>query len=140
MSCEWLSDSVCNRTADIFSALGFLLASGSVDQALNWQELTDSQRTTYVHEYNAAGISLVVSGFGPSEAPTSSGVDPVMAANTMAAWVIQYGVNGIDVDYEVLLQSRLQQYERPTQLIGIYVAHRTSRHLIAAEARLNPGL
>ena len=140
MSCEWLSDSVCNRTADIFSALTFLLASGPVDEALNWQELTASQRATYVQEYNAAGISLVVSSFGSTETPTTSGVDAVTVANTMAAWVIQYGVNGIDVDYEVLLQSRLQLYERPTQLIGIYVAHRTSRHLIVAEARLNPGL
>ena len=108
MSCERLSDSVCNRTADIFSALTFLLASGPVDEALNWQELTDSQRTTYVQEYNAAGISLVVSSFGSTETPTTSGVDAVTVANTMAAWVIQYGVNGIDVDYEVLLQSRLQ--------------------------------
>jgi chitinase len=101
MSCEWLSDNVCNRTANIFSALTFLLASGSVDEAQNWQELTASQRTTYVQEYNAAGISLVVSGFGSTETPTSSGVDAVTAANTMAAWVIEYGVNGIDVDYEV---------------------------------------
>ena len=102
MSCEWLSDSVCNMTANVFSALAFLLASGAVDQAQNWQELTASQRTTYVQEYNAAGISLVVSGFGSTETPTSSGVDAVTTANTMAAWVIQYGVNGIDVDYEVL--------------------------------------
>ncbi|KAF8123597.1 glycoside hydrolase family 18 protein [Boletus edulis] len=81
-------------------ALTFLLASGSVDQAQNWQELTASQRATYVKEYNAAGISLIVAGFGSTETPTSSGVNPVTAANTMAEWVIQYGVNGIDVDYE----------------------------------------
>jgi chitinase len=102
MSCEWLSDNVSNRTTNIFSAITFLLASGSVDEAQNWQELTASQRTTYVQEYNAAGISLLVSGFGSTETPTSSGVNAVTAANTMAAWVIEYGVNGIDVDYEVL--------------------------------------
>jgi chitinase len=45
---------------------------------------------------------LLVSGFGSTETPTSSGVNAVTAANTMAAWVIEYGVNGIDVDYEVL--------------------------------------
>ncbi|KAI9463815.1 glycoside hydrolase family 18 protein [Boletus coccyginus] len=83
-------------------ALNFLLASGSVDQAQNWQELTTSQRTSYVQEYNAAGISLIVSAFGSTETPTSSGVDPVKAANDMASWVIQYGVNGIDIDYEDL--------------------------------------
>jgi len=79
---------------------GFLLASGAVDEAQNWQELTASQRTTYVQEYKAAGISLVVSGFGSTETPTTSGVNAVTVANTMAAWVIEYGVNGIDVDYE----------------------------------------
>ena len=77
------------------------MASGSVDQAQNWQELTASQRSQYVREYNEAGISLVVSAFGSTETPTSSGVNAVTAANSMAAWVIQYGVNGIDVDYEV---------------------------------------
>ncbi|KAF8552690.1 glycoside hydrolase family 18 protein [Imleria badia] len=82
-------------------ALTFLLASGgTVDQAQNWQELTASQRAQYVQEYNAAGISLIVSGFGSTETPTSSGVDAVTSANDMAAWVIQYGVQGIDVDYE----------------------------------------
>ncbi|KAF8552691.1 glycoside hydrolase family 18 protein [Imleria badia] len=83
-------------------ALTFLLASGTVDEAQNWQELTASQRAQYVQEYNAAGISLIVSGFGSTETPTSSGVDAVTSANDMAAWVIQYGVQGIDVDYEVL--------------------------------------
>ena len=84
-----------------------MLASGSVDEAQNWQELTASQRSTYVQEYNAAGISLIVSAFGSTETPTSSGVDPVGAANSMASWVVQYGVNGIDVDYEVLSSSPL---------------------------------
>ncbi|KAG9310473.1 glycoside hydrolase family 18 protein [Chiua virens] len=82
-------------------ALTFLLASGSVDEAQNWQELTASQRSSYLSEYSAAGISLIVSAFGSTETPTSSGYNAVMTANTMAAWVTEYGVNGIDVDYEV---------------------------------------
>ncbi|KAH0832271.1 hypothetical protein J3R83DRAFT_13264 [Lanmaoa asiatica] len=81
-------------------ALTFLLASSSVDEAQNWQGLTASQRSSYLSEYNAAGISLIVSAFGSTETPTSSGLDPVTTANTMAAWVITYGVQGIDVDYE----------------------------------------
>ena len=47
-----------------------------------------------------AGISLLVSAFGSTEAPTSSGADPTDTANTMAAWVIEYDLDGIDVDYE----------------------------------------
>lgn len=78
------------------------MASGSVDQAQNWQSLTASQRSSYLSEYSAAGISLVVSAFGSTETPTSSGYDAVTTANTMAAWVTTYGVQGIDVDYEVL--------------------------------------
>ncbi|KAN0078083.1 carbohydrate-binding module family 5 protein [Tylopilus felleus] len=81
-------------------AITFLLTSGAADQAQNWQELTADQRSSYISEYNEAGISLIVSAFGSTETPTSSGVDPTSAASTVADWVIQYGVNGIDVDYE----------------------------------------
>ena len=76
--------------------------SGSVDEAENWQELTASQRSSYLSEYNSAGISLIVSAFGSTDTPTTSGYNAVTTANTMAAWVIQYGMDGIDVDYEVL--------------------------------------
>jgi len=81
-------------------ALAFLLSSGSVDEAQNWQELTASQRSSYLSEYNAAGISLIVSAFGSTETPTSSGLDPVTTANNIATWVTGYGVLGVDVDYE----------------------------------------
>lgn len=53
-------------------------------------------------EYDAAGISLIVSAFGSTETPTSSGLDAVTTANSIAAWVTEYGVLGVDVDYEVL--------------------------------------
>ena len=82
-----------------------MFASGSADEAQRWEELTSSKRATYVQEYNAAGISLIVSAFGPTQKPTTSGVDFMTTANTMADWVIQNGVNGIDVDYEVLLRA-----------------------------------
>ena len=78
------------------------MASGAVDQAQNWQGLTASQRSTYLSEYNAAGISLIVAAFGSTDTPTSSGLDAVTTANTMATWVTQYGMQGIDIDYEVL--------------------------------------
>lgn len=48
-------------------------------------------------------VSLIVSAFGSTDAPTSTGADPVGTANTMAAWVNQFGLDGIDVDYEVRL-------------------------------------
>ena len=77
------------------------MATGSsVDQAQNWQELTAAQRTSIKQQYNDAGISLIVSLFGSTETPTSAGVDPTDAANTIATWVKTYDVDGVDVDYE----------------------------------------
>ncbi|KAG9312464.1 hypothetical protein JVU11DRAFT_6848 [Chiua virens] len=81
-------------------ALSFLLTSGSVDQAQNWESLSSSQRSSFMQEYNAAGISVIVSAFGSTESPTTSGANAVTTANNMASWVTQNGVNGIDVDYE----------------------------------------
>ncbi|KAG1734932.1 glycoside hydrolase family 18 protein [Suillus paluster] len=75
-------------------ALSFLEAYGAADQAQEWAALTASQRSSILSEYNAAGISLIVSLFGSTETPTSSGYDPIGTANTMAAWVIQYGLQG----------------------------------------------
>lgn len=71
------------------------------EQAEEWTWLTSAQRSTIKAQYAAAGIKLIVSVFGATDAPTSSGADPVATANTMAAWVKQYSLDGIDVDYEV---------------------------------------
>ena len=83
------------------SALSFLLASGPADQALEWASLTADQRSTLKQEYADAGISLIVSAFGSTEQPTTAGLDPIATANTMAAWVKDFDLDGIDVDYEV---------------------------------------
>lgn len=84
------------------SALSFLLSSGPADQALGWQQLDSATRQKVKAQYNAAGIKLVVSAFGATETPTTSKVDASSTANKMAAWVKQYGLDGIDVDYEDL--------------------------------------
>lgn len=84
-----------------FSALSFLLLEGAWDKAEEWTTLTASQRSSVKSQYASAGIKLIVSAFGSTDVPTSSGANPITTANTMAAWVIQYGLDGIDVDYEV---------------------------------------
>ncbi|PSR90582.1 hypothetical protein PHLCEN_2v4875 [Hermanssonia centrifuga] len=81
-------------------ALSFLLLEGAWDKAEEWTTLTASERTTVKSQYAAAGISLVVSVFGSTDVPTTTGADPIGTANTMAAWVKQYDLDGIDVDYE----------------------------------------
>ncbi|KAI0705198.1 glycoside hydrolase family 18 protein [Cytidiella melzeri] len=81
-------------------ALSFLLLEGAWDKAEEWTTLTAAQRTTVKSQYSAAGIKLIVSAFGSTDVPTSTGADPVATANTFAAWVKQYDLDGIDVDYE----------------------------------------
>lgn len=80
--------------------LSFLLTEGAWDKAAEWVSLTSSERSAIKAQYAAAGISLIVSAFGSTDIPTTAGADPVATANTMAAWVIEYGLDGIDIDYE----------------------------------------
>ena len=83
--------------------LSFLLISGARDKALEWTQLSSADRARIKSEYEAAGVSLMVSAFGATDAPTTNGANPTETANTMAAWVKQYGLDGLDVDYEVRL-------------------------------------
>lgn len=70
-------------------------------QAYEWTTFTDAQRATIKSQYAAAGVKLVVSAFGATDVPTTTNADPVTTANTFAAWVKKYNLDGIDVDYEV---------------------------------------
>lgn len=42
-------------------------------------QLSAAQRQSIKASYNAAGIKLMVSAFGATEAPTTAGLDPVRA-------------------------------------------------------------
>ncbi|KAK0467058.1 glycoside hydrolase family 18 protein [Desarmillaria tabescens] len=83
----------------VFS-LSFLLMAGAWDKAYEWTTLTDDERTDIKSQYATAGVKLLVSVFGSSDVPTTSRADPIATADTMAAWVKQYNLDGIDVDYE----------------------------------------
>ncbi|KAJ3504218.1 hypothetical protein NLJ89_g8052 [Agrocybe chaxingu] len=81
-------------------ALSFLLLAGAWDKAYEWTTLTAAQRSSIKSQYASAGIKLIVSVFGSTDVPTSTNADPIATANKMAAWVKQYDLDGIDVDYE----------------------------------------
>ncbi|KAF8550425.1 hypothetical protein OG21DRAFT_1487780 [Imleria badia] len=81
-------------------ALSFYLTSGPSDMAQAWQDLSQSQRISYLDEYNKAGISVIVSAFGETDTPTSSGTNAVAIADKIASWVKEYGLQGVDVDYD----------------------------------------
>ncbi|KAI8974523.1 glycoside hydrolase [Trametes punicea] len=83
-------------------ALSFLTLKGPVDQAGAFAALPAAQRAATKAEYSQAGINIIVSAFGATDTPTTSGADPVGTANTMAQFVIANGLDGIDVDYEDL--------------------------------------
>ena len=85
----------------LHSALSFLLASGAADQAQAWQQADNNTRTSLKQKYSEAGIKIIVSAFGSTETPTTSKENPTTVASQMASWVKQYGVDGIDVDWEV---------------------------------------
>ena len=95
-----------------YSILSFLLLEGAWDNAQVWTTLTTAERSSIKSQYSAAGIKLMVSAFGSTDVPTSSGADPIATANTMAAWVKQYSLDGIDVDYEVCFLLVLRQQVR----------------------------
>ncbi|EIW79383.1 glycoside hydrolase family 18 protein [Coniophora puteana RWD-64-598 SS2] len=81
-------------------ALSFWLLSGPADQAVEWTSLDAATRTSIKTQYNNAGIKMIVSAFGSTDAPTSSGADPTTTANNLAAFVKQYSLDGVDIDYE----------------------------------------
>ena len=117
------------------SCLSFLLLEGAWDKAEEWaNELTASQRASIKTQYANAGIKLLVSAFGSTDVPTTTNADPIATANTMAAWVKQYSLDGIDVDYEVCELCS-------ASLLGHWTnkSFRTLARLTRATAKLRPG-
>ncbi|KAF8521730.1 glycoside hydrolase [Hysterangium stoloniferum] len=81
-------------------SLAFFLLAGAFDKAQEWASLTQAQRKSIKSQYSAAGIKLIVSVFGSTDAPTTYGADPIATANKMAKFVRDFGLDGVDVDYE----------------------------------------
>ncbi|OCF46041.1 hypothetical protein I317_00129 [Kwoniella heveanensis CBS 569] len=91
--------------SDLSSYNRFILAfwmsnQGAVDNAQFWEWLDASTRAQVIEEYHEAGIALMVSAFGSTDSPTSDGADPTETAQKLAEWVKEYGLDGVDIDYE----------------------------------------
>jgi len=50
--------------------------------------------------YHSNGIKLMVSAFGSTQTPTSSGFDPVKCATQLASFVSDNSFDGVDIDWE----------------------------------------
>ncbi|KAH9924654.1 chitinase [Epithele typhae] len=83
--------------------LSFLTVSkGPFDQVLRWQQLPADTKATVKAQYAAAGIQIMASAFGQTDAPTTAGLDPAAIAAQFGQFVLDNGLDGIDVDYEDL--------------------------------------
>ncbi|KAJ7728956.1 glycoside hydrolase family 18 protein [Mycena maculata] len=81
--------------------LGFYLVEGPWDKVYEWANYyTASQRAAVKAQLAAAGVKLLISAFGSDDQPSTSGVDPVTMATTIANFVVEYNLDGVDVDYE----------------------------------------
>ncbi|KAF7378135.1 Glycoside hydrolase [Mycena sanguinolenta] len=101
---KWVSDTSLPTVSDLSGfnvfALAFIFSSSYTDNVAVWAGLDAATRASIKAEYEAAGISLVVSAFGSTYLPTTVGDDPTAAANYIANFVTEYGLDGVDVDYE----------------------------------------
>ncbi|EJD40309.1 glycoside hydrolase [Auricularia subglabra TFB-10046 SS5] len=102
----WLSDQNFPTAADIdgYTAfyLAFWMSKQRADNAQSWESMDAATRQKLKDGMTANGAKLMVSAFGATEFPTTGGVDPVGAAQSLAQWVKDYGMDGVDVDYEDL--------------------------------------
>ncbi|KAG2108451.1 glycoside hydrolase family 18 protein [Suillus discolor] len=102
---KWVSGEIGPPDVSMISgcnvfALSFWLVSGPTDQAEEWTLLDDTTRASIKASYENAGISLIVSAFGSTDVPTTDGYDPTILANSLADYVLEYDLDGVDVDYE----------------------------------------
>lgn len=90
-------------------ALSFWLTTGTADLAYIWENAatamsfvggdTQTIQKKLKKMYNDKGIKLLVSAFGATEFPTSAGKDPIATANSLARFVLNNNLDGVDVDW-----------------------------------------
>ncbi|KAL7410595.1 glycoside hydrolase superfamily [Mrakia frigida] len=78
----------------------WLVKEGAYDNVSGWTSLTNASRNAVKEDYLAGGKKLMVSAFGATDTPTTSGYDAVEVATRLASFVKQYDLDGVDIDYE----------------------------------------
>ncbi|ODO00677.1 hypothetical protein L198_03002 [Cryptococcus wingfieldii CBS 7118] len=100
---EYLSE--MPSASELSSYNRFILAfwqydGGAVDDVQTWADFDESYRNEVITEYHNAGIALMISAFGSEDTPTTSGADAKTVAQDLAAFVQEYNLDGVDIDYE----------------------------------------
>jgi len=85
---------------NVFIMSFWLSTSGAQYKASEFTKLSQSTRDWIVNDYHTHGISFLVSAFGYGDNPTTNGENPITVANNLAAFVKQYHLDGVDVDWE----------------------------------------
>ncbi|KAL1413211.1 hypothetical protein Q8F55_000963 [Vanrija albida] len=118
---SWLANGLMPTVAQLGGFNRFILAFdmtiGAVDNAALWTTLDDATRTSVLNSYHDAGIALMVSAFGSTDAPTSGGQNPVALAGKIAEFVRKWQLDGVDIDYEEF-QIALRNNLGPNYLIS----------------------
>ena len=78
----------------------YTIDAGAQDNAGLWARTDSSTQAHYKSVYNDAGIKLMVSAFGATDHPQSSGRSAESVATELADFVKNNNLDGIDIDYE----------------------------------------
>lgn len=85
---------------NVFILAFWTIKYGIADVASDFVAMDNSSRAALKAKYVAAGVKLMVSVFGSEDTPTTSGASATDIADQVAAFVIEYDLDGADVDYE----------------------------------------
>jgi chitinase len=65
-----------------------------------WGTTTQQIQQAWLSLYHQYGVKVLVSAFGATDFPTSQGADPIEVAEALAKFVIDNGLDGVDLDWE----------------------------------------
>ena len=93
-------------------SLGFITTLGPADIGKLWGDPTayfgtssefgsskDAIQQKLMKDFHDGGVKLMISAFGSTQAPTTEGLDPTTTCNSLANFVKNNHLDGIDIDY-----------------------------------------
>ncbi|GAK64312.1 glycoside hydrolase family 18 protein [Moesziomyces antarcticus] len=85
---------------NVFNLAFWTVKFGVADNAAKFAAKSDADKKWFKSRYAGAGMKLMVSVFGATDTPQSMGRNATKLGKTIAAFVKQNGLDGVDVDYE----------------------------------------
>lgn len=85
---------------NVFNLAFWTVKFGVADNAAKFAAKSAADKKWFKSRYAGAGMKLMVSVFGATDTPQSMGKDPTQLGQTIAKFVKDNGLDGVDVDYE----------------------------------------